>query len=133
MISRVKNMPLKLALLSGRALVANPVKDVGGGVDLYRCTRGHEDQSEDAEEKRNGQSFKAAKDVEDFSEGRFHDARCDVGNNADDGNERMETEGTGDVWQKLAGSLLLHRIDKVNEENTTSAPFSDICTRHRGQ
>jgi hypothetical protein len=89
MISSVKNMPLQSALTGRGKLVANPVKDVGGGIGLDGCTRRHENKSKHTEQKRQCQTFESTEYIKDFGEGWFHHAGCDIGDYSDDRDERV--------------------------------------------
>lgn len=97
------------------AVVADPVKDLGGGVHLDGAAGRHEDETEGGEDDADHVSSGAAQNIEDLGNGELGDTTDDAAKDGDGRSEGVQGKCRGDVGRQATGGALLHAVDKVDD------------------
>jgi hypothetical protein len=63
------------------------------------------------------ETLRTAPEIEHFGDCETKGTGGDIGNNVNDGNQRMSFKGACHIWCEIPGDLLLESIDKVDEPN----------------
>ena len=96
-------------------VVANPEKDLSGGIHFDTRASGHEYETNGGQDDRDQVARRPADDVKNLGNDQLGHAANDAAHDAHGRRERMLLESRGDPRGQDIGSPLLHGVDKVDD------------------